>query len=295
MSIATGDLAAGQASDFTASSRGCGRSTVRNLATHKRTENESHARRMSLSELIAGVEEHEKTLTVFNAQEDAVISELHDRFADRNVTVTSESTPSGKPGEFVTLSENGEVLTATSLSDLKQMLAETDAAIGLSDSPYRPILDHMDDTMFTSWSIEQMVRASREIEDRAWRVGEGTVHAGFQYLSTLRGELPVYERLASKDLDIHAYGAPDEDPPDNEGITLHIERASEIEESWFVVFDGGESAAGRGDTEDAADSKCALLAEERDPREFYGFWTYDPDTVDWILDYLESTYGAVEQ
>jgi len=247
---------------------------------------------MSLSELIAGVEEHEKRLTVFNADE-SVAEEFRDRFADRNVTVATESTPSGKPGEFVTLSENGEVLTATGISDLRELLDGEESVIGLGDSPYRPILDHMDETMFTSWSIEQMVAASREIEDRAWRVGEGTVHAGFQYLSTLRGELPVYERLGSKNLRVHAYAAPDEDPPDYEGFTLHIERAEEIEKSWFVVFDGGESATAHGG--DADENKCALLAEEREPRRFYGFWTYDADTVDWIVDYLDSTYGVVEQ
>jgi len=240
--------------------------------------------RMSLSELIAGVEEHEKTLTVFNADE-AVAEEFRERFADRNVTVRTESTPSGKPGEFVTLSENSEVLTATGITDLRRMLEEEGDTIGPSNSPYRPILDQMDETMFTSWSIDQMVAASREIEDRAWRVGEGRLYAGFQYLSTLRGELPVYERLAEKNLDVHAYAAPDEDPPDHEGFTLHIERADEIERSWFVVFDGNG----------VDENKCALLAEERDPREFYGFWTYDSDTVDWLVEYLDSTYGVVEQ
>jgi DICT domain-containing protein len=269
---------------------------------------------MSLSELIAGVEDHEKTLTVFNADE-SVTTEFRQGFADRNVTVTSESTPSGKPGEFVTLSEDGEVLTATSISDFRAMMAD-DTVLGLSESPYRPLLAYLDETMFTSWSTDRMVAASREIEDRAWRVGEGEIHAGFQYLSTLRGELPVYERLGSKRLDVHAYAVPDEDPPANRSFTLHIERAEEIERSWFVVFDGGASAtpletsdsgaeppssgasgqrSAAGDRGRVDDNKCALLAEERAPREFYGFWTYDPDTVDWILDYLDSTYGVVEQ
>ncbi len=239
---------------------------------------------MSLSELIAGVEEHEKTLTVFNANE-SVVAAFRERFADRNVTVRAESTPSGKPGEFATLSEEGEVLTATSITDLQRMIEEADVAVGLSESPYQPLLDHMDETMFTSWGIDQMVAASREIEDRAWRVGEGSLHAGFQYLSTLRGELPVYERLGSKNLDVHAYAAPDEDPPDHEEFTLHIERAEEIEKSWFVVFDGNG----------VDENKCALLAEEREPRNFYGFWTYGAETVDWIIDHLDSTYGVLEQ
>lgn len=239
---------------------------------------------MSLSELIAGVEEHEKTLTVFNASE-ATVTAFSEQFDNRNVTVRPESTPSGRPGEFVTLSEDGQVLTATDVANLQTQIENADTAIGLGDSPYRSILDYLDETMFTSWSTEQMVAASREIEDRAWRVGDGRLHAGFQYLSTLRGELPVYERLGSKNLDVHAYAAPDEDPPDHEGFTLHIERTDEIRTCWFVVFDGNETD----------ENKCALVAEERDPREFYGFWTYDPDTVDWILEYLDSTYGVLEQ
>ncbi len=239
---------------------------------------------MSLTELIAGVEDHEKTLTVFNA-DDAATTELRDQFADRNLTVTSETTQSGKPGEFVTLSDDGEVLTATSLDRLRSTLADGETVIGLSESPYRPLLEYLDETMFTSWSTDRMVAASREIEDRAWRVGDGELYAGFQYLSTLRGELPAYERLGSKNLDVHAYATPDEDPPNHLGFTLHIERAEEIEKSWFVVFDGNGDDA----------NKCALLAEEREPRAFYGFWTYDPSTVDWIIDYLDSEYGYVEQ
>jgi hypothetical protein len=235
---------------------------------------------MSLSELISGVEDHEKTLTVFNADE-IVVEEFREHFADRNVRVRAERTPSGRPGQFVTLSEDGDVLTATGLDGIREFLDE-DTIFGFADSPYKPLLDHLDETMFTSWDTRQMVAASREVEDRAWRVGNGTLHAGFQYVSTLTGELPIYERLGSTDVDVHAYAVPDEDPPAHDGFTLHLERSAEIEQSWFVVFDGGD--------EDAA---CALLAEERNPREFYGFWTYEQSTVDWILDHLESTYGPL--
>jgi len=239
---------------------------------------------MSLSELIAGVEDHEKRLTVFNA-DDAVVSDLREHFTDRNVTVTAEATISGRPGEFVTLSDDGDVIAATSLDTFEARLDRRAEPIGVETSPYRPILDELDETLFTSWSIDQMMTATREIEDRAFRVGRGTLYAGFQYVSTLQGELDVYERLGRQGLDVHTYATPDEEPPAHEHFTLHIERATEIEESWFVVFDGG------GDET----QKCALLAEEREPREFYGFWTYDADTVDWIAGHLDSTYGLVEQ
>jgi len=38
--------------------------------------------------------------------------------------------------------------------------------------------------------------------------------------------------------------------------------------------------------------KRGLVAEERDPNQLYGFWTYDPETVDEIIDYLRTTYDS---
>ena len=242
---------------------------------------------MSLTELIAGVEDHEKTLTVFNA-EASVVTELRERFADRNVTVRPETTGSGRPGEFLTLSDGDTVYTATDLDSLLETLEHRERHLGSEGR--RSVLDHLDETMFTSWSIDRMVAASREIEDRAWRVGSGALHAGFQTLSTLRGELDLYERLGDSDVDVHAYAVPDTEPPERTAFRLHLDRSEEIARSWFVVFDDE-----RGDAAASTSQKCALLAEEREPRRFYGFWTYDDATVDWIVAHLESRYGVLEQ
>lgn len=247
-------------------------------------------KRMSLTELIRGVESHEKTLTVFNADAEAVDA-VRARFHDRNLTVRADRTASGRPAAFVVLSaadeETGEesFVTATALADLLGERAPTDPEF--ENASYRPILDHLDETLFTSYDTRQMVAASREIEDRAWRLGKGALHAGFQYLSILEDQMDVYERLAERDgLDVHAYAYPDREtvPEHDTGLTIHVERSSEIERSWFVAYDGGGVDV----------NKCALLAEEREPRTFYGFWTYDPDTVDWIVDHLEESYGLVE-
>jgi hypothetical protein len=48
------------------------------------------------------------------------------------------------------------------------------------------------------------------------------------------------------------------------------------------------------DTE-ATNQKCALLAEERAPRGFYGFRTHDAATVAYIVDHPHSRSGALEQ
>jgi len=240
---------------------------------------------MSLSELIAGVESHQQTLTVFNASA-SVTDDLRDRFADRNVRVVRESTGSGRPGEFLTLSDHDGVYTATDIDSFYDSLDDRDRVLG-SDAA-GGVLDYLDETLFTSWSIRRMVAASREIEDRAWRVGEGALHAGFQTLSTLEGERDLYERLGDSAVEVHAYAVPDIDPPPHSTFHLHLDRSEEIATSWFVAFDDGTAS-------DATTQKCALLAEEREPREFYGFWTYDPSTVDYIVDHLERRYGMLEQ
>ena len=240
---------------------------------------------MSLSELIAGVEAHELTLTVFNV-DGSVADDLRDRFADRNVRVVRETTGSGRPGEFLTLSDDDGVYTATDVDSFYDTLEDRDSVLGRDSAG--GVFDHLDETLFTSWSIGRMVAASREIEDRAWRVGEGSLYAGFQTLSTLSGERDLYERLGDSAVDVHAYAVPDVDPPAHSTFQLHLDRSEEIANSWFVVFDDGSDDA-------ATTQKCALLAEERAPREFYGFWSYDPATVDYIVDHLAGRYGMVEQ
>ena len=236
---------------------------------------------MSLTELIAGVEAHEKTLTVFNADA-GVTDSLREHFRDRNVVV--QSGESDGPPSYVVLGTDEEFLTAVSVEDVLNPTREAEPHFGPDRGS--PILDHLDGTMFTSYDTRQMIAASREIEDRAWRVGSGALHAGFQRLSTIETQLDVYEQLGTREnLAVHAYGYPDVEMPAHEAFTVHAQRTEEIRSSWFVVYDGT-----------GVDSnKCALLAEERDPRRFYGFWTYDPDTVDWIVDHLTASYGLARR
>lgn len=250
---------------------------------------------MSLIELITGVEAHEATLTVFNA--DPTITEtLREHFADRNISIVREQTDAG-PSEFAVLSRDGAFVTAVTVAELLphdgpenagddvRSAGETDVRRDTTPGPPQkvgqPILDHLDETIFTSYSRADMVAASREIEDRAWRLGDGELHAGFQTLDVLTGETDTYDLLGEKDgLAVHAYAADEGDSPNVEHYTVHVGRTAEIRETWFVAYDGNGYD----------DAKCALLAEERAPGEFYGFWSYDPDTVDYIISYLRDRY-----
>ncbi|RAW45562.1 histidine kinase [Halorubrum sp. 48-1-W] len=262
---------------------------------------------MSLIEIISGVEAREATLTVFDPDPE-VASTLAEHFADRNLRVVAEPAADGPTG-YAVLSRDGEFVTATAIADLLPDADDAgsagddradrldtddadhaDGSTGASDGPTprrvgRPVLDHLEETLFTSYSRSDMVAASREIEDRAWRVGDGELHAGFQTLDVLAGESNTYDRLSGKDrLEVHAYAAAEGDAPESANFTLHIGRTAEIRETWFVAYDGGGFDG----------AKCVLLAEEREPGRFYGFWSYDPDTVDRVVDYLTGRYWGSE-
>ncbi|MFC5279212.1 DICT sensory domain-containing protein [Halorubrum rubrum] len=254
---------------------------------------------MSLIEIISGVEAREATLTVFDP-DPSVAESLAEHFADRNLRVVAEDPTEGPTG-YAVLARDGEFVTATAIDDLLPdraddgddtagAVADAEGAAGEGEAaaPRRvgqPILDHLDETLFTSYSRADMVAASREIEDRAWRVGDGELHAGFQTLDVLSGESNTYDRLGEKErLDVHAYAAAEGDAPNTEQYEVHIGRTAEIRETWFVAYDGGGFDG----------AKCVLLAEEREPGRFYGFWSYDPDTVDRVIDYLTDRYWESE-
>jgi len=236
---------------------------------------------MSLRAVIDAVEGTEKRLTVFDPPTDDAVAELREYFSSQAVRIEEGTTDSGLSG-YVVLSDehDDEVLAAVDLRHL-----EGDVAVGPGEqSAFAPILEHLDGTTFTSYDIAQMMAATREMEDRAWRAGTGELHAGFQRVEAIRAQKAVYEDLATKEIDIHTYCAPSDDTPDIEGVSIHQEDTDEIRRSWFVAFDGG------GDPDDA----CLLLAEERgdpDDRRFYGFWTYDPTTVATVIDHLQKTYA----
>lgn len=234
---------------------------------------------MAFAELIAGVEDHEKTLTVYD---EGAAGEVRERFADRNVVVEA-GRAEGDPERFAVLSRDGEFLAAVGIDDLLEEPAMRRP--GFDANPYRPILDELDETMFTSYDDRQMLAASREIEDRAWRVGRGTLHAGFQRVSTFLPQFGPYTALGERgSLTAHVYASPDRSVPPQDAFVVHLEESEEIERFWFLAYDGGG----------LDENKCALLAEEREPNSFYGFWTYDPDTVDYMIDHLSSTYLPVD-
>jgi DICT domain-containing protein len=241
---------------------------------------------MDLQETIEVIRTLEKELVLFNIEAaDPIDEQLETFFETHKVNITTYRTPSGKPTEIAVLSTADDLLEIIDIDTLRNLVAHSQTesdTIGIADGEYEQILGHLKETTFTSVDNEQMLYTSREIEDRARRVGRGTIHTGFQRCSVIADQLEIYTDLVRQGLDVHAYGIPDTDPPMLDGGQVHTPETDEIARTWFVVYDGGGDAT----------QKTALLAEEKAPDSFYGVWTYDPRIVDSVLTYLERTYTS---
>lgn len=231
------------------------------------------ARDVSLHDVIATVEGRELTLEIQAPEEaSSLVAEVAEYLETQSVSVihTQTGTEQG-----AVLREHGEQLVDVPIDALRA-LVDPQIVRQLGETvPYEPLLEELSETTFSSYDRSQMLRTSREIEDRAWRQGFGRLYAGFQRLSVFEAQEEVYSQLAESNLDVHVFGDPDIQPPAGE-FTVHTSAAEEVTPYWFVVYDGG----------DRRTQASALLAEEREANEYYGFWTYDPALVGEILEAL---------
>ncbi|WP_435318009.1 DICT sensory domain-containing protein [Haloarchaeobius sp. TZWSO28] len=233
---------------------------------------------MTLLDIVDRVRQREKTLTLFNLPPGSSLdTRLASFFRDQNLRVEVDDTATEAPC-FATLTDSKTLYTAVDASDLFDLLDGPDAGpddLGVDDSAHAALLAPLKETTFTSYDRDDMMAVTREIEDRAFRAGSGTLSAGFQQLSNFDDQTDVYRRLATTDLDLHVFGRPDGHTA-VDGVTVHGLDTEEIRRTWFVVFDGG----GRPEL------KSALLAVERGAGAFYGTWSYDPAVVDEVTEHL---------
>lgn len=232
----------------------------------------------SFRDAIERVSRRHKTITVYAPE---VQPDLVDQFGIRNATVVHRPLPPGHEQGFVVITERGEYLGSMSLDAFDALTAPPITPPWDRDISLGRLYDLLDNTLFASFDRRQMLAATREIEDRAWRTGRGTLYAGFQRPEALAAQAGVYSRLATHTtLDIHVFLQADWSPPSIPGVTIHTIPAGEVGRFWFVLFDGGGTD----------DLKCGLVAEERSRGVYYGFWTYEPDLVDDLFAYVRETY-----
>lgn len=237
---------------------------------------------MDLNRAIEYIQGHRKELTLFNLDDTSVAGELASLFQTQNLRIGTARTASGRPREIAVLSSASGVLAVVDIAELRELVSSVPTArdVGIADSEYADVLQHLKETTFTSHDKEKLLYASREVEDRARRVGRGTIHAGFQRVSLMADQQRIYRDLARRGVTVHAYGLADAPRPDYGSGQIHMTSAREIEQTWFVIFDGGGDSC----------QKTALIAELRGDNDWFGAWTYDPDIVDELCTHLETTY-----
>ncbi|WP_277555656.1 DICT sensory domain-containing protein [Halobaculum limi] len=222
-----------------------------------------------LDSLLRELESETTRVTVYRRESDPPIDDI---FPNRNVDITYKALPPAGPDPFVVVERNSEFVGVLGLSELEALveppIVRSQDDDGVSEA-YRVFFDVLDDTVFTAMDRTTLLAVSREIEDRAYRVGTGTLRVSFQRFSAFQSQIAVYRSLAADtSLDIHIHGVADWDPPAIDGITYHDSDAGSLGRYWALTFDGG------GDPMQAS----GLLAEERDDG-YTGFWSDDAGIV----------------
>ncbi|QLG47434.1 histidine kinase [Natrinema halophilum] len=240
----------------------------------------------SLGEFVEAVERRRKTLEV-HTDDDAVSDALRRQFETRNVDVVHRSIGSLDDAGFVIVRDaDDEFRGALGIDQFQAILSpqvHPPWELAETDEDRSDLFDFLENTLFTSYSRRQMLATAREIEERAWRVGTGTLYSGFERATAFAVQADVYDRLGSRgSLAVRIFFDDEWDAPVADGVSVVSEPGGELGEYWFVVFDGGGNEL----------EACALLAEERQDGEFYGFWTYDQELVGDLVSYLERTYAV---
>jgi len=124
-----------------------------------------------------------------------------------------------------------------------------------------------------------MTVISRTIERAAWEAGAGELHTGLQDLSNLEDQWKLYSTFAECDVETHVYGRSDVTLPESE-LVSHPSHSAEIRRSWFVLYR----------PEDDDHLPRVLLAEERNPNQYVGFWTSERRLVDLVYARLRHAY-----
>jgi hypothetical protein len=252
---------------------------------------------MGLAAFVADYADGEATLTVVDRESERPVYRLLSRFFGDAVTLREvETVDAAGPTDAVVLERDGETLAGTSLAAIRDELLLVNSDVYVTGS--RPIEDVETPSVVTGLAgvpYEATVRAdyprekllmievSRYVEAMAWRAGEGRLATGFQSLSRIedeRGTRRVYERIGDEtDVDAHVYGLPGEASLPS-GVTAHAVDTDEIRRSWFVCYRSGAHPH----------EAAAQLAVKTAPDTWEGVWTFDPDRVGRVLDYLDRTY-----
>ncbi|OVE85525.1 DICT sensory domain-containing protein [Natronolimnobius baerhuensis] len=218
---------------------------------------------------------------------------------DTVVAVEGES-PIATDDPLAVLLEDGTPVASSPLSELYETVLAINSdlfitgARGLGEIELPDLLTTLTDTRLRlrGYPLSHkekllLILLSRYIEQTAWEADSGTIRSSFQHLERLEDELGtrrVYERLADTGVDVHLYGMAEDEvtPAAALDATVHTGSSAEYRDGWFVVHRPPDPTAS-----DA--TPAALVCLEVEPRIWDSFWTFDPETVVAVDNYIAST------
>jgi hypothetical protein len=276
---------------------------------------------MPLSEFVDALDAPSVSLTVTTLEDDAasehVARMFEDLFERQDVAVdTASSADAGGVVDenLVLLSRDGERVATSSLSEVGDAVLFVNSDLYISgardlEAVETPdVIEGLADVPFVAEGYPStckekflLIEISRHIEARAYRAGDGVLHAGFQGLSRIgdeKGTQEVYRSLVDAGIDTHAYGLGGFSG-DVDGLDVH-DGSEELGEVWFVTFqppdggrDGDTSPGGDAVADPGVEERPAALVcveTDRENSTWRGFWTFDADRVADVVAYVESEY-----
>jgi len=209
-------------------------------------------------------------------------SDIPPWFKTYTVPVVHKTLLENGPDPFLSIESAGEFVGAITLKQLERLLTppiKRPPEDTMVSDGYRVLFEALDATVFTALGRKQLLAVSREIEDRAYRVGDGTLRVCFQTFSTFKSQFPVYRHLATDtELDIHIYAVADWEPPAIPGITYHDITGLNLDLYWLLAFDGGSDPT----------NACGLFAREGSGY-YTGYWTDDRTLISKVAAELQHT------
>jgi len=247
---------------------------------------------MTIGEFIDEVRSPDLTVTVLNRESlRPVYDMLAQFFEPMSVTVREAEIDVDAPTDAVVLHDGERPLAVSPLEAVRDSVLVVNADIYATGA--RPLDEVATPEVITELGSVRipgerenkfvLIQVSRHVEAMAWQAGGGELHASFQRLSRLTGERGtrrVYRRLGELPVDVHVYGVPDAEVPPGLDVTVHGGRGDEIRDAWFVLHDGAGNDGW----------KAGLVAEQVGGNTYRGFWTFDAERVDALIEYVTRTY-----
>lgn len=133
-----------------------------------------------------------------------------------------------------------------------------------------------------------MSLVSYEIENATIRENvRSRIFAGFQAMSRFLPQVERYRRLAANAETVYVFGVRDVEPPPIENVTyIPLSADDQLSREWFLVSYGPEYFSA------LATEEVTRMTDPDASRVFKGLWTFDPDLVDILAEWLTSAVDA---